>query len=281
MSLSPMARAGRAFVANPAALAGLVMLGAMVAAVIVGPGLYGVDALEIVAPPLSAPDGEALFGTDYLGRDILAAVLLGGRATMLVGVTAAFLSVTIGTAVGAMAGYLGGRVDAGLMRVTEFFQVLPALLFAMVVVMLFRPSLVTVALSIGIVSWTGTARLARAEFMRLKGLEFVEAARAEGATDLRIVFRVILPNGMAPLIVSATLAVGAAMLFEGGLSFLGLGDPNVITWGRMIGQNRSYLLDAWWTVTFPGLALFVTVLSVALLGDGINDALDPRRGSSS
>ena len=251
MSLSPMARAGRAFVANPAALAGLVMLGAMVAAVIVGPGLYGVDALEIVAPPLSAPDGEALFGTDYLGRDILAAVLLGGR------------------------------VDAGLMRVTEFFQVLPALLFAMVVVMLFRPSLVTVALSIGIVSWTGTARLARAEFMRLKGLEFVEAARAEGATDLRIVFRVILPNGMAPLIVSATLAVGAAMLFEGGLSFLGLGDPNVITWGRMIGQNRSYLLDAWWTVTFPGLALFVTVLSVALLGDGINDALDPRRGPSS
>jgi len=280
MSLSPTARAARAFGANPAALAGLVMLGAMVIAVGVGPWLYGVDPLEIVAPPLSAPDGEAPFGTDYLGRDILAAVLLGGRATMLVGVTAAFLSVVIGVTIGATAGYLGGRVDAALMRVTEFFQVLPALLFAMVVVMLFRPSLVTVALSIGVVSWTGTARLARAEFMRLKGLEFVEAARAEGATDLRIVFRVILPNGMAPLIVSATLAVGAAMLFEGGLSFLGLGDPNAITWGRMIGQNRSYLLDAWWTVTFPGLALFVTVLSVALLGDGINDALDPRRGSS-
>ena len=136
--------------------------------------------------------------------------------------------------------------------------------------------LVTVALLIGVVSWTGTARLARAEFMRLKGLEFVEAARAEGATRLRIVFRVILPNGMAPLVVSATLAVGAAMLFEGGLSFLGLGDPNVISWGLMIGQNRSFLLDAWWTVTFPGLALFLTVLSVALIGDGINDALDPR-----
>ncbi len=269
-------RAGRTFASNPVALAGLTMLVAIVLALVFGPVLYGVDALDIVNAPLSAPDAEAPFGTDYLGRDILASVLLGGRATLLVGITAALISVSIGVTVGAVAGYAGGRIDAVLMRVTEFFQVLPALLFAMVVVMLFRPSLVTVALSIGVVSWTGTARLARAEFLRLKGLEFVEAARAEGATDLRIVFRVILPNGMAPLVVSATLAVGAAMLFEGGLSFLGLGDPNLISWGRMIGQNRSYLLDAWWTVTFPGLALFLTVLSVALIGDGINDALDPR-----
>ena len=272
----PLARAGRAFAGNPTALAGLMMLLSVVLALVFGPGLYGVDALDIVNAPLSPPDAEAPFGTDYLGRDILASVLLGGRATLLVGVTAALISVSIGVTLGALAGYVGGRTDAMLMRVTEFFQVLPALLFAMVVVMLFRPSLVTVALSIGVVSWTGTARLARAEFLRLKRLEFVEAARAEGATDLRIVFRVILPNGMAPLVVSATLAVGAAMLFEGGLSFLGLGDPNVISWGRMIGQNRSYLLDAWWTVTFPGLALFLTVLSVALIGDGINDALDPR-----
>jgi peptide/nickel transport system permease protein len=228
MSRSPLARAGRAFMGNPVALSGLLMLGAIVLALIFGPGLYGVDTLEIVNAPLSPPDGEAPFGTDYLGRDILASVLQGGRATVLVGITAALISVSIGVTMGALAGYLGGRVDAGLMRVTEFFQVLPALLFAMVVVMLFQPSLVTVALSIGVVSWTGTARLARAEFLRLKGLEFVEAARAEGATDLRIVFRVILPNGMAPLVVSATLAVGAAMLFEGGLSFLGLGDPNVV-----------------------------------------------------
>ncbi len=276
MTRSPLARAAGAFLANPAALAGLLIFVLMLAAQGLGPMLYGVDPLDIAAPPLSPPDGDTPFGTDYLGRDILAAVLVGGRATMLVGLTAAVLSVSIGTTIGALAGYIGGRADALLMRITEFFQVLPALLFAMVVVMLFRPSLGTVALSIGVVSWTGTARLARAEFMRLKGLEFIEAARAEGATDARIIFRVILPNGMAPLIVSATLAVGAAMLFEGGLSFLGLGDPNVISWGLMIGQNRSYLLDAWWTVTFPGLALFVTVMSVALIGDGINDALDPR-----
>jgi peptide/nickel transport system permease protein len=276
MSRSPTARAAGAFLRNPAALAGLLLFLLMLTAMLAGPSLYGVDPLDIAAAPLSPPDGDTPFGTDYLGRDILAAVLVGGRATVLVGLVAAVLSVTIGTTVGALAGWLGGRADALLMRLTEFFQVLPALLFAMVVVMLFRPSLASIALSIGVVSWTGTARLARAEFMRLKRLEFVEAARAEGATDGRIVFRVILPNGLAPLIVSATLAFGGAMLFEGGLSFLGLGDPNVISWGLMIGQNRSYLLDAWWTVTFPGLALFLTVLSVALIGDGVNDALDPR-----
>jgi peptide/nickel transport system permease protein len=276
VSRSPWARARRAFLRNPVALLGLVVLVAVVLAAVFGPRLYGVDALDVVGPPLSPPDADAPLGTDYLGRDILASVLVGGRASLLVGITAALISVGIGVTVGALAGYLEGVADAVLMRLTEFFQVLPALLFAMVVVMLFRPSLASVALSIGIVSWTGTARLARAEFLRLKRLEFIEAARAEGATGWRIVFRVILPNAVAPLIVSATLAVGAAMLFEGGLSFLGLGDPNVISWGLMIGQNRAYLLDAWWSVTFPGLALFVTVLSVALVGDGINDALDPR-----
>ena len=276
MSRSPWRRAARAFLANPAALAGLLLLVVVVAAAVFGPLLYGVDALDVVGAPLSPPGADAPLGTDYLGRDILASILVGGRASLLVGITAALISVSIGVTVGALAGYLEGVVDAVLMRVTEFFQVLPALLFAMVVVMLFHPSLMTVALSIGVVSWPGTARLARAEFLRLKRLEFVEAARAEGATGRRIVLRVILPNGAAPLIVSATLAVGAAMLFEGGLSFLGLGDPNVISWGLMMGQNRSYLLDAWWSVTFPGLALFITVLSVALVGDGINDALDPR-----
>ncbi len=271
-------RRARAFLGNPAAAGGLALLLGMVGAVALGPALYGVDPTDIVAMPLTAPEAELPFGSDYLGRDILAGVLAGGRATMLVGVSAALVSMLIGTTIGAAAGWLGGRVDAVLMRLTEFFQVLPALLFAMVVVMLFRPSLAVIAASIGVVSWTGTARLARAEFLRLKRLEFVEAARAGGASDARIILRVVLPNGLAPLVVSATLAVGGAMLFESGLSFLGLGDPNVVSWGLMIGQNRSYLLDAWWTVTFPGLALFVTVLSVALIGDGVNDALDPRSG---
>ena len=189
---------------------------------------------------------------------------------------AALLSVIIGITLGAMAGYYGGRIDSMLMRVTEFFQVLPALLFAMVVVTLFSPTLVTVTLAIGIVSWTGTARLTRAEFMKVRDLEFVRAERAIGARNARIIWKVILPNAFPPLVVSATLAVGAAILFEAGLSFLGLGDPNQMSWGLMIGSSRQYVLSSWWAVAFPGAAIFVTVLAVSLIGDGLNDALNPK-----
>jgi len=206
----------------------------------------------------------------------MTALLYGGRATLLVGAIAALLSVLIGITIGAFAGYYGGKVDGALMRVTEFFQVLPALLFAMVVVTLFAPSLVTVTLSIGLVSWPGTARLARGEFMRYRDLEFVRAERSIGAGNARIIWKVILPNAFAPLIVSATLAVGAAILFEAGLSFLGLGDPNQMSWGMMIGSSRQYVLSCWWAVAFPGAAIFLTVLAVSLIGDGLNDALNPK-----
>jgi peptide/nickel transport system permease protein len=162
------------------------------------------------------------------------------------------------------------------MRVTEFFQVLPALLFAMVVVTLFSPTLVTVTIAIGIVIWPGTARLTRAEFLKVRSLEFVRAERAIGAGDGRIIWKVILPNAFPPLVVSATLAVGSAILFEAGLSFLGLGDPNQMSWGLMIGSSRQYVLTSWWAVTFPGAAIFVTVLAVSLIGDGLNDALNPK-----
>ena len=162
------------------------------------------------------------------------------------------------------------------MRVTEFFQVLPALLFAMVLVTLFTPSLFVIALAIGVVSWPQTARLTRAEFLKIKELEYITAARASGTPTWRIMWRFILPNAAPPLIVSATLPVGVAILFEAGLSFLGLGDPNVMSWGLMIGANREYILDAWWPVTIPGLMIFLTVFSVSLIGDGLNDAFNPR-----
>jgi len=184
--------------------------------------------------------------------------------------------VSIGITLGAMAGFYGGRVDAVLMRVAEFFQVLPALLFAMVVVSLFSPNLVTVTLAIGIVSWTSTARLTRAEFMKVRNLEFVRAERAIGAGNARIIWKVILPNAFPPLVVSATLAIGSAILFEAGLSFMGLSDPNLMSWGLMIGSSRQYILTSWWTVTFPGMAIFITVLAVSLIGDGLNDALNPK-----
>ena len=274
---SPLVEAMRMFARNPSALAGLAMLAAIVLLSVFGPMLYVADPFEIRAAPLTPPfDAEAWFGTDYLGRDVLTALLYGGRATLLVGATAALLSVVIGITIGAFAGYYGGKVDGSLMRVTEFFQVLPALLFAMVVVTLFSPSLVTVTLSIGLVSWPGTARLARGEFMRYRDMEFVRAERSIGAGNARIIWKVILPNAFAPLIVSATLAVGSAILFEAGLSFLGLGDPNQMSWGMMIGSSRQYVLSCWWAVAFPGAAIFLTVLAVSLIGDGLNDALNPK-----
>jgi peptide/nickel transport system permease protein len=273
----PWREALRMFARNPSAIAGMLMLGAVLLVALGGPWLMGADPFEITAAPMTPPFSEdALLGTDYLGRDVLTTLVYGGRATLLVGAVAAFLSVAIGITLGAMSGYYGGRVDAVLMRVTEFFQVLPALLFAMVVVTLFSPTLLTITLAIGVVSWTGTARLTRAEFMKYRNLEFVRAERAIGAGHARIIWKVILPNALPPLIVSATLAIGSAILFEAALSFLGLGDQNRMSWGLMIGASRQYVLSCWWAVAFPGAAIFVTVLAVSLIGDGLNDALNPK-----
>ena len=273
----PSVEALRMFLRNPAAIAGLAMLLVILLVSIAGPWLYSADPFEIKAAPLTPPFGEdAWLGSDYLGRDVLTMLVYGGRATLLVGAVAALLSVIIGVTLGAFAGYYGGRVDAWLMRVTEFFQVLPALLFAMVIVTLFGATLLHVTIAIGVVSWTSTARLTRAEFLKVKGLEFVRAERAIGARNARIIWAVILPNALPPLIVSATLAVGAAILFEAGLSFLGLGDPNRMSWGLMIGSSREYVLSCWWGVAFPGAAIFMTVLAVSLIGDGLNDALNPK-----
>jgi peptide/nickel transport system permease protein len=274
---NPTREAMRMFARNPSALVGSALLVAILVVALLGPWLWHADPFEITAAPLTPPFTEdAWLGTDYLGRDVLVALIHGGRVTLQVGVVAALLSVSIGVTLGAMAGYYGGRLDALLMRITEFFQVLPALLFAMVVVTLFSPTLLTVTLAIGVVSWTGTARLARAEFLKVRGLEFVRAERAIGARDARIIWKVILPNAFPPLIVSATLAVGSAILFEAGLSFMGLGDPNQMSWGLMIGSSRQYILTSWWAVAFPGAAIFVTVLAVSLIGDGLNDALNPK-----
>ncbi|QDL38443.1 ABC transporter permease [Rhodoferax sediminis] len=273
----PTVEALRMFVRNPSAIVGIVLFLFVLVVSIAGPWLYPADPFEIRAAPLTPPfTADAWLGSDYLGRDVLTTLIYGGRATLLIGAFAALLSVVIGITLGAFSGYYGGKVDAVLMRITEFFQVLPALLFAMVVVTLFSPTLVTVTIAIGIVSWTGTARLTRAEFLKYRGLEFVRAERAIGARNSRIIWKVILPNALPPLIVSAALAIGAAILFAAGLSFLGLGDPNEMSWGLMIGSSRQYVLSCWWAVTFPGAAIFVTVLAISLIGDGLNDALNPK-----
>jgi peptide/nickel transport system permease protein len=277
-SINPAAEASRMFFRNKAAILGFVMLTLILAMTLFGPYIYGVDPFAIIhtafTPPAEAPG--LLLGTDYLGRDLTAGIIVGGRATLAVGGAAAIITVIIGLTIGALAGFYGGVVDEILMRITEFFQVLPALLFAMVLVALFTPSLMTITIAIGVVAWPQTARLTRAEFLKIKELEYVTAARAISSKNARIIWFVILPNALPPLIVSATLVVGVAILFEAGLSFLGLGDPNVMSWGLMIGSNREHILDAWWTVVFPGAAIFLTVLSVSLIGDGLNDAFNPR-----
>lgn len=276
MTAAPSRQAAAQFLRNPVGAAGLLILAVVVLASLAGPAWYGVDPFELVAAPFTPPGEDAPLGTDYLGRDVLAGLLVGGRASLLVGLVAAAISVSIGVTVGAVAGWCGGWVDRLLMKGTEFFQVLPTLLFAMVLVSLFGTRLAVETAAIGLVSWTGVARLTRAECMRLREMDFVRSTVTAGAGPAYLVTRVVLPNALPPIIVAATLSVGIAILFEGGLSFLGLGDPNVMTWGLMLGQNRGYMQDAWWAVTFPGAAIFGAVLAVSLVGDGINDALNPR-----
>ena len=274
---TPLAETADMFLRNHAAVVALVVLVLIVLMAAIGPMLYPTDPFEMVWAPFS-PMGEEgfVFGTDYLGRDMLAMILNGARVTLAIGLAAAFMSVFIGITVGALAGFFRGWVEEVLMRITEFFQVLPTLLFSMVIVALFGASLVTVTLAIGVVSWTAVARITRAEFLRIRELEYVMAARASGVGNVRLIFAVILPNALPPIIVQAALMVGTAILFEAGLSFLGLTDPNVVSWGQIIGSNRPYILDAAWTVTVPGLAIFITVLAISLVGDGLNDALNPR-----
>jgi peptide/nickel transport system permease protein len=266
----------RLFIANKGAVAGAFVLLVIGIAALLGPFVYDVLPLDMVSAPMTPPGAEMPLGSDYLGRDVLAGILHGGRVTLAIGLAATLCTVFIGLTIGAVAGFYGNWVDTLLMRVTEFFQVLPPILLAMVLVGVFGPSIATIVLVIGAVSWPSIARLARAEFLRIKEREFVLAGRAIGATDLRIMLRIILPNALPPLIVSAALTVGVAILFESGLSFIGLGDPDVVSWGYMIGSSRDRMFDTWWAVMFPGLAIFLTVLSLSLIGDGLNDAFNPK-----
>jgi len=274
---SPLIETLRMFATNYAAVTGLIILTFIILISLIGPQLYKTDPFEMVWAPFSPPGEEGfLLGTDYLGRDLLAQIIHGGRASLMVGCAAALLSALIGITLGAIAGYYRGWVEELLMRITEFFQVLPTLLFSMVLVALFGASLPMITFSIGVVSWTAVARITRAEFLKIRELEYVIAARSGGARDMNLIFYVILPNALPPIVVQIALLVGFAILFEAGLSFLGLSDPNVMSWGAIMGNNRPYILQQGFTIMYPGLAIFITVLSISLVGDGLNDALNPK-----
>lgn len=266
------------FLRNRAAVLGLLLLVGVFVMTFIVPIWYVRDPGDLIARPHLKPgaEGAPFLGTDNLGRDLMAVIIYGGRTTLRVAAGAAVLIVFVGVTIGAVAGYYGRWVDSALMRFTEFFQILPGLLFAIVVVALFEPSFWTITIAIGSVSWPGIARLTRAEFLRLKNLEFVKAARAIGSSDFRIITRVILPNALPTLIVSTTLIMGSAILFEAGLAFLGLADVNSPSWGLAIGRGRGTFTINWWAVTFPGLAIFATVLGLSLVGDGLQDAFNPK-----
>ena len=215
-------------------------------------------------------------GTDQLGRDIFSQVLHGTRTSITIGFLAAITSTIIGTLVGSISGYSGGRVDDILMRVTEIFMMVPRFFLLLVLVALFGSSLFNLIAVIGLLSWPGTARLVRAEFLTLRESQFVEAARALGADLFHIVFREILPNATPPIIVTGTLGVGSAIILEAGLSFLGLGAPDQISLGTILNNSQAFVTRAWHISIFPGLFIFLICLGLNMMGDGLNDALNPR-----
>jgi peptide/nickel transport system permease protein len=239
--------------------------------------LYPDGPFEMVGGTFEPPFQRAHpFGTDGLGRDVLTSIVYGTRVSLLVAIISTVVAVTVGVLVGAVSGYFGGRLDDLIMRVTELFQTIPSFVFAVVLIAIFTPNIGSIVAAISVVSWPPVARLVRGEFLAIRHREYVEAAVVLGVSTLRIIFVEILPNVVSPVVVLASLMVANAILLEAGISFLGLGDQNLMSWGYMIGEGRSTIRDAWWLSLFPGIAVVVTVLALNLIGDGLNDALNPR-----
>jgi len=262
---------------RPLGLAGLIGAGLFVLIAVVGPWVSPFDPLALRPETLQPPGAPYWFGTDDVGRDILSGVLHGARVSLLVGLLSALGAVVIGVAVGTLAGYCRGRVDAVLMRATEWVLVVPQFLIVLVVAAIFGADLRLVVAVIAAVSWPTTARLTRAQFLALAQREFVTAARGLGSSDPRIALRQILPNALAQIVVTASLQIPAAILSEASLRFLGLSDPSRLSWGGMLNQAQNFLQQSWWMAFFPGIAIFLTVLSFNLAGEALNEALDPRR----
>jgi peptide/nickel transport system permease protein len=273
-------RALRAFLRNPAGSTATLFLLLVAVVSLAAPWIYPDDPLSMVARPFLWPGQDWAYplGTDSLGRDVTAGLVWGGRISLLVGFAAMALGVTVGMIVGALGGYFGGWVDDALQRVTDIVQTIPSFILLVVLVAIVQPSVQSVTAGIAIVTWPTVARLVRAEFRSLREKDFVMAARALGFGHTRIILREILPNALPPLVVTASVLVASAILMESALSFLGLSDPNVVSWGSMIGSGREVLRTAWYLTAIPGIAIVLTVLALNLIGDALNDALNPHAG---
>jgi peptide/nickel transport system permease protein len=256
---------------------GLAIVLVAAAAAVIGPWLVPFDpAAQELALRLEGPTGSHWFGLDELGRDIFARILAGARISLMVGLVVVGVSATVGTVLGSIAGYFGGRVDEAISRVIDILLAFPGLLLAIALVAVLGPSLTNVVLALSLIGWVGYARLVRGQVLRARELEFVQAARAIGATTIRILARHIIPTTLPAVTVQATLGMGGAILAEAALSFLGLGvQPPTPSWGTMLNYGRGHLLDAPHLTVFPGLAIAILVLGFNFLGDGLRDALDP------
>lgn len=268
----------RIFLTNPNAIVGLAFLATAIITALIAPLLYPGDPLEMVARPFLWPGQNSAYplGTDSMGRDVLAGIVHGARISLTVGVVATLIGLTIGISVGAFAGYFGGVIDDVLVKLIEIFQTLPNFVLLVVLVAIAQPSVTTVTSAIGIITWPLVARLTRAEFRAIREKDYVVAARSLGYGHARIVFTEILPNALPPIIVTSSVMVAGAILMEAALSFMGLGDPNRVSWGSMIGSGRDVIRTAWYLTALPGLAIVFTVISLNLISDGLNDALNPR-----
>lgn len=272
------ARELRLFLSNPNAIIGLTILVLVIAAALLAPVLFPTDPLAMSGQPLLWPGQDPAYplGTDSLGRNVLAGLVHGARISLTVGLLATALGLAFGIVVGSIAGYFGGWVDDLMVRFIEIFQTLPSFVLLVVLVAIAQPSAVTITIAIALISWPLVARLTRAEFRAIREKDYVMAARSLGYGNARIIFTEILPNALPPLIVTSSVMVASAILMESALSFMGLGDPNVVSWGSMIGAGRELIRTAWYLTALPGVAIVLTVLSLNLIGDGLNDALNPR-----
>lgn len=267
----------RVFLRKPSTRVFLPLLVLLVLVTVVGPFFIG-DPRSAAHPVLQPPGGDYILGTDQLGRDYLPRIVYGGQISLLVGFSVALFCLTIGVVIGGLAGFFGGIVDTALVKVAEFFQVLPGLVLALVGAALLGANAFILIGILAVTMWPDVARIVRGETMRIAQLGYVESARAAGFRRLRILWSDVIPNAMPPVLVATSMTVGRAILVESGLAYLGVGDPSRPSWGSLLNSAQSYMQDGWWLALIPGLLIFVVVLAVNILGDGLNDAFNPTAG---